>query len=99
MRSVLIKERETLFDIAIVNEGAPEAALEYAFENGISITDYLKSGDSINVFETAFYDDEVVKDLRAKDAKPATGDTDDFINNQLFEGIGYWYINLDFVVS
>ncbi len=99
MRYVKVKDRQTLMDIACINDGRPEAAIDYAFANGISLSDYLQSGDELLVDETVFFDEPVVRELKERNAMPATGDTDDFINNLQLEGIGYWYINLDFVVS
>ena len=99
MRSVTVKDRQTWFDIGILSNGAPEAALVLAHAAGQSITDVLNSGDKVDVFETVFFDEETVQDLKAKNAMPATGDSDNYLEHNLLEGIGYWYINLDFKVS
>jgi hypothetical protein len=99
MRSVTVKDRQTWFDIGILSNGAAEAALVLADAAGSGITDVLTSGQKVDVFETDFFDTDIVQDLKAKNAIPATGDSDNYLEHNVFEGIGYWYIGLDFKVS
>lgn len=91
-----IKDNQSVFDIGLQYGGDMEAVFDWAVENGLSITDDLKAGDR-------YPEPKVVNKKRADEiankgyifATAVVMDEDEF----LLQGIGYWAINIDFIVS
>lgn len=84
---------QTVLDIAAECAGSVEEVLSYAALLGMALTDDLTPGSSIT--KPAVINPQMVKRLAG--LYPATG-----ISNteaELLEGIGYWAIGLDFIVS
>lgn len=96
---ITVSQRQSLLDLALQYGGSMEAAMEIAAANGVSITDDLNDGQQLampvpqNKDVTNYY---VIHDIC-----PATAITQDAINEimESGEGIGYWAIGIDFVVS
>lgn len=96
---ITVSQRQSLLDLALQYGGSMEAAMEIAAINGVSITDDLQDGQQLampvpqNRDVTNYY---VIHDIC-----PATSITKDAINEIIGsgEGIGYWAIGIDFVVS
>jgi hypothetical protein len=90
-----ISEGQSVLDVAVQKCGAAEAALALAIRNEVSITEELSIGKEIVLSEV------VNKNIAAyyanKNLSPATGIT---TNGELLdEGIEFWAIEYDFVVS
>lgn len=91
---VTVKQGQTLFDIAIQTAGDAAAAFHAALLNGLSLTDDLTAGVALiapqiaNRRMQAHYADNAILPASAQNAggsKP--------------EGIGYWVVENDFIVS
>lgn len=97
MPSVKVKNRQTLLDIAILESGNVDAALEMAVANGLSITEDLASGSYVQL--VAVKDAAVVNELVARGARAVSADevSGDVIVKM--EGISFWSIAIDFKVS
>ncbi|MBS1641538.1 MAG: LysM domain-containing protein [Bacteroidetes bacterium] len=97
MAIVNAKYKQNLLDIAAVELGNTEGVFDLAILNEISITDELQVGQQIIILDNVL-DEELVNELKKKQAKPATADE---FNNPIahLEGIGYWGIGVDFTVS
>ncbi|WP_010664942.1 hypothetical protein [Marinilabilia salmonicolor] len=96
---VKIVEGQSLFDIAIQKLGSAEAALELAVLNGLSLTDELTTGETLQL--PGVVNKAVAGYFKGKNIIPATGAAagDDESGELVKEGIGYWAIGVDFVVS
>lgn len=91
-----ISEGQSVLDVAVQKCGAAEAALALAIRNEVSITEELSIGKEIVLSEV------VNKNIAAyyanKNLSPATGGIT--TNGELLdEGIEFWAIEYDFVVS
>lgn len=90
---------QSLFDVAIERLGSAEAAFSLAVENGLSVTDELQPGQEL-IIPKAF-NKKVASLFQNRNIVPVTGvdESDDESNELTKEGIGYWAIGVDFVVS
>lgn len=98
MKTVTVLDGQSIFDIAVQKCGSAESAFDISLLNGISLTDVIaggtvlqlpsvKNADNVSVFETG-------------NINPATALTaNDIANTIEGEGIGYWSIENDFIVS
>lgn len=92
-----IKENQTLLDIAVQEKGGVDAAFDLAIINDKSITDALQSGevivtdgDLINKSVADFYG---TKNLKAASNVPGAAGV------EVEEGIEFWAIEYDFIVT
>ncbi|MDR3133220.1 MAG: hypothetical protein LBU42_04265 [Prevotellaceae bacterium] len=93
---VRVLNGQSLFDIAIQAAGSVEAVFDIALASGLSITDELISGAALAV--PAVAGRKVADYYAANGIRPATaiGAQDiDFI----LEGIGFWRLEYDFMIS
>jgi hypothetical protein len=101
MKKVEIKEGQTLPDILIQELGDMERLFEVALLNEMSVTDELAAGDFILVPESENSKKNIVKIFSDPANKPASGSTEggagDWLN--VLEGIDYWAIQYDFIIS
>ncbi len=95
MASIKVSEGQSLFDVAIQSCGSAEAAFALAVENGLSISDELAAGQEIHY--STIVNRDIAGYFADKGLKPATALTADDSNN--LEGIGYWSIGADFIIS
>ena len=93
----MVKERQTLLDIALQTSGSVEAVMELAKQNGLSITDELSDGQVLEVKEVK--DVAVVSHYEINCIVPATEASDEERSAMAYEGIGFMAIENDFVVS
>lgn len=95
---VVVEQGQSLRDIALQNCGDISALIDLAWMNDLSITDDISAGTVLQLPEVVNQD--VVSYFKSKRENenliPATGNADDSIE---LEGIGYWYIGLNFKVS
>ena len=93
------KIKQSLFDIAMEHAGSSEAAWDIAVANQLSITDDLTVGETLAV--PMVKNQRIVTFFQAIKHSPATAISTDEINNLLGvgEGIEFWAIEYDFVVS
>jgi hypothetical protein len=87
-----------MLDIAMEHSGTTEAAWDIAQANGLSLTDDLKLEPML---KPAITNQRIVTNFLTLRHSPATGITNAEINQQLGagEGIEFWAIEYDFVVS
>jgi len=90
--------RQGLLDIAIRELGSPEAVFDIAISNGLSITDSLPAGASITIPATS--PSRIASAYQSLGINPATElSALDFANTVAGEGIEFWAIETDFIVS
>lgn len=95
-----VLHNQTLFDIAIQNNGTIVSALELALKNELSFTSDLLPGQNIEVPESDFMDIELVDYFKGKQQIIATGfngSENEDISPQL--GIGSMTIGTTFIVG
>jgi hypothetical protein len=84
---------QSLFDIALQATGSIETAFEIAKANGLSVTDRPETGTWLNV--PAAVVKRVTEHYRAAGIAPATALSEE----DVMEGIEFWYVEYDFKVS
>lgn len=89
------RNNQTLPDIAVQECGNIEAAFDIARLNGLSLTDELKTGQTLDIACT----ESVVGKLAADGVKPATAPSAEEVEAAPYGGIGYMGIEIDFVVK
>lgn len=97
MGTIIVKDRQTLLDIALQTSGSVEAVMELAIANGRSVTAVLEDGDELTVAGVA--DATVVNRYEINGIFPATEASDEERSAMAYEGIGFMAIENDFVVS
>lgn len=90
---------QSLFDIAIQEDGSVLSTFEWAIKNGLSITDNLGPGQKLSTPISAFRNDEVARYFTGKRQMIATAKIDniEIISPQL--GIGSMIIETNFIVQ
>lgn len=97
---ITVKERQSLFDIALEYLGSVEGVLSLAKRNDISITDALCDGTILSYEASDVIDEKVVERYAMEHVSPATDISEREINTLLYggEGIGYWRVGKNFIV-
>ncbi|MDR0834610.1 MAG: hypothetical protein LBN93_10595 [Candidatus Symbiothrix sp.] len=85
-------EKQSVLDIAVQTAGSVEAAFLLAFENGLSMTDDLSAGDEMT--STNIVSRDIADYYKNKRLTPATA-----LTENLGEGVEFWYVEYDFIVS
>lgn len=88
--------RQSLLDIALQTAGSMEAAIDLAQANGLELSDDLIDGQCLQTIPER--NSDIVARYDAEHIRPATA-LDDNDTQWLRIGIGYWRINIDFIVS
>jgi len=91
--------RQSLLDVSVHRLGSEEALFDLCERNGLSITDELQAGEPLTMPEQA--DKKTAELFDRNGYKPATAITTEEINTITGdgEGIEFWFIEYDFVVS
>lgn len=94
---ITVQPRQTLLDIAMQYLGDATRVVELANLNGIGITDTLTTGQQLQIPAPAINAvvSTIITVLARLGLAPASGD----YTTQLPSGIGYWFIQQDFIVS
>lgn len=93
--NTIVKAGQTVADIAIQMCGTQESLFAVALLNGVGITDALTPGSQIEGGTLAVFD--VADYFRKYKLYPASG----YAQSEILtpQGIDYWAIGIDFVVS
>ena len=96
---VIVLEGQSFFDLATMYCGSPEMAYEFAGLNKKSVTDELEAGAVIK--KPVANNKRIATYYSEKALQPATATT--YISGggelPIDEGIGYWAIEIDFIIS
>lgn len=87
---------QNLLDISVQHTGTVENCFKIAVSNGLSVSDDLVPGQEIIIPIDVVIDKEILNYYKAKEIQPATAELPKV--NQL-EGVDYWGIEYDFIVS
>lgn len=92
-----ILHHQSLLDLAIQHTGTAENAFDLALANGLSLTDDLEAGESIQLIAYGIQQNkDILNYYTAKNIQPATAITAAVEQPQ---GISYWAIGVDFIVQ
>lgn len=96
---ITVTSRQSVLDIALQYCGALEAAFDIALSNGISLSDDLTIGQQLVVPEPI--DKTMAWHYNVNGILPATAITMEEINDilNIGDGIGFWGIEIDFIVQ
>jgi hypothetical protein len=98
--TVSVLHNQTLIDLAVRYCGTALAGFDIAKLNSMSLTDSLTAGQQIQIPETDYGFREVANYFRSKRHQPATAwNPDNSIIQPKPEGIDYWAIGIDFIVT
>lgn len=91
----VVEHSQSVYDTVIQHYGNLDSLFEFIALNNLSVTDDLKYGSEIEIGDPV--SNQVIETFIEKKITPAT----DFDSEKelLPEGIGYWTIGTDFVVS
>ncbi len=95
MPNAIAKELQTLCDVAVVATGGFEGVFALALLNDVGLTDRLNSGQLLGY--ESIVDEDNVRELNTRRARPATSIRNPA--NDVDDGIDFWAIEVDFVVS
>lgn len=96
-KTATVQPGQTIFDLAIQEYGDLSGLVELASDNNKSLTADIVAGENLKVGQTK---NKLITDFyKGRSIKPATGTTESEIEQLKPEGIGYWAIEHDFVVS
>lgn len=97
----IVLHNQSLLDFAIQHTGNAQNAFEIAMANGISISDDISSGSNLIIPDSVVMDVDIRNYYQSKAIQPATALTTIIDDNTepSPEGIGYWIIGDDNIVS
>ena len=90
---MIVEQGQCLVDMAIQYNGNALAIFDIALIHGISLTEDIVPGQELK--ETAVLDTRI-KNYFSKITPASSNNADILVQPQ---GIGYWYIGLDFIIS
>ena len=95
----IVRQGQNLLDIALQSTGNADTALDIALANGLCLSDDLTVGQPIDIADTLAVNENVRNTYRTQTIYPATGITTANTADAPFEGIEFWAIEYDFIVS
>jgi LysM repeat protein len=97
---MIIQENQSLFDIAVQEDGSVLAVFEWALANGLSITDVLEPGQKLKAPKSSFRNGDLANYFKGRNQQVATCST---IGNDKLpiqpSGIGAMIIGTDFIIT
>lgn len=95
-----VLHNQSLLDLALQHTGSVENAFALALANGLSLTDELAAGESLHL--TAYgiqQNKEILNYYQSKSIQPATAISGKQEAGSQMQGIGYWAISTEFIIS
>lgn len=99
MQNIEVKTRQSFFDISLQECGSIDAVMILSERNGISITDHLTAGDTLQYAIEDIKKSAIVTKLRTFNAFPATELTNIDLTLISEGGIGNMKIETNFTVN
>lgn len=90
-------DRQSLWDIALQTCGSIEAVFELAEANGLAVTDALAPGQVIEYSPDSIRDKQAARYYANNRVIPSTAIEEE--STIMPEGVEYWGIEFDFIVS
>lgn len=95
----IVRQGQNLLDIALQTTGDAETALDIALSNGLCLSNDLTVGQRIDIDDTLVINENIRNTYRTQTIYPATGITAANSSSAPFEGIEFWAIEYDFIIS
>ncbi len=95
----IVRQGQNLLDLALQATGDADTALDIALANGLCLSDDLTVGQTIEVSDTLTGNENIRQLYAAHAIHPATGITATNSADAPFEGIEFWAVEYDFIVS
>ena len=100
MKVIVVQSHQNVLDIAVQEYGSAEAAFDLSLKNNLSVSDDLAPGKELELPESLYKDTDVAGYYENKRLQPATALSQSFYKStKEKEGISYWSININFIVS
>ncbi|EKB58418.1 hypothetical protein [Bergeyella zoohelcum] len=97
---VIILHNQSILDIALQHTGSVENAFALALANGLSLTDDLAVGNwLIADSQELNANKEILNYYQSKSVQPATAISGKQEAGSQLEGVGYWAIKTEFIIS
>jgi hypothetical protein len=96
--SIAVRNNQNLIDIAFQEAGSLEGLIDLMKLNGLSVTQVLNAGQALTFQMDDRYLTDTLAYIKGKNLRPATGRTA-VEGVEYLEGIDYWAIQEDFIVS
>ena len=97
---VIVLHNQSFLDLALQYTGAGENAFALALANGLSLTDDLAAGESLQLTAHGIQlNKEILNYYQAKGIQPATAISGKQEAGSQMQGIGYWAISTEFIIS
>lgn len=98
MRSITVLHNQSLLDVCLQHYGSISPLFLLAVANNISVTTTLTAGTVLNIPTSPEKNTAILNYYTNKNVKPATALTP-LALTQENTGIGYWAININFIVQ
>lgn len=95
---VVVKDGQTLMDIAVKEKGSVEAVFDIAALNGISVTEEIVAGTVLDL-PASVWNRLLENYCKGNNVDPSTDLNDDDLNEIWQGGIGYMMIGEDFQIG
>ena len=95
MKTTIASYKQTLFDIALQNDGTADSAIDIALNNSLCLSDDIEPGQEITLNDTP-QKQQMAKYYSVNALQPATAIDQSIVING---GINYMGIEIDFMVS
>lgn len=95
----IVRQGQNLLDLALQATGDADTALDIALVNGLCLSDDLTVGQTIEVSDTLTGNENIRQLYAARAIHPATGITATNSSAAPFEGIEFWAVEYDFIIS
>lgn len=95
-----VLHNQSLLDLALQHTGSVENAFALAVTNGLSLTDDLAVGNwLIADSQELNANKEILNYYQSKNVQPATAIGGKWEAGSQLEGVGYWAIKTEFIIS
>lgn len=97
----IVLHNQSLLDFAIQHTGSAQNAFAIAMANGLSVSDEISAGSALIIPDSVVLDVDIRNYYTSKAIQPATAITNLISDNPepQLQGIGYWIIGDDNIVS
>lgn len=97
MQTITVHNRQCFLDLAMQYAGSAEAALAMALQNNLPLTQIFEAGAVL--IQPEIVNKSIVDLYRVENVKPASNFTIVTDPPTTGEGIGWWYLENDFIVQ
>lgn len=97
MQNIIVRDRQCFLDLAMQHAGSASAAVAMAFKSLLPLTQIFEAGTELPAPE--IIDADIVQLYRVEKVVPASNYTIVTDPPSVGEGIGWWFLENDFIVQ